>query len=128
MKILGLGTDIVECARIEAAIARQGEAFVRRVFTDAEALYCARMKNPMPHYAARFAAKEAVSKAFGTGIGAVRLLEVEVVREESGRPLVTLHGDTAALAKTMGITEVQLSLSHTEQYAVATAIAVGPAD
>jgi holo-[acyl-carrier protein] synthase len=125
MRIIGIGVDIVETSRIEASITRHGEAFLRRVFTDVERQYCARMKSPYPNYAARFAAKEAVSKAFGTGIVAgVGWLEIEVQRKATGEPFIVLHGGAAEMAHRLGIQQVLLSLSHTEHYGVANAIAI----
>ncbi len=126
MKILGIGVDIVETARIDASVARQGERFLQRVFTESEQGYCSKMNVPGPHYAARFAAKEAVSKAFGTGIGSgFGWLDIEVRRKASGEPFIVLHGGAAELAQRLGISDVLLTLSHSEHYAVANAIAVG---
>jgi holo-[acyl-carrier protein] synthase len=124
--ILGIGVDLVEVARIEQAIARHGEPFLHRIFTADEIAYCSKMKSPAPHYAARFAAKEAVSKAFGTGIGAqLGWHDIEVRREESGKPSIILHGDGAALASARGAREIHLSLSHTTAYAVAQVVIDG---
>ncbi len=126
MKILGIGVDIVENARIEKSIARLGEPFLRRVFTEAEREYCVRMAVSAPSYAARFAAKEAVSKAFGTGIGgSVGWLDIEVQRKTSGEPFIVLHGGASELAQRLGIREILITLSHSEHYAVANAIALG---
>jgi holo-[acyl-carrier protein] synthase len=126
MTILGLGTDIVETARIEAMITRHGGRFLGRVFTAEEQGYCGSMRNPAPCYAARFAAKEAVSKAFGTGIGAeLGWLDIAIMRDAAGKPSVVLQGTGAATAERLGITEVLISLSHSDHYAVAQAIAVG---
>jgi holo-[acyl-carrier protein] synthase len=126
MTPLGLGTDIVETARIAAAIERHGERFVRRVFTEAEIAYCSRMREPAPFYSARFAAKEAVSKALGTGIGArLAWLDIEVQRKESGEPFIELRGVGAETARRLGIREVRVSMSHSRDYAVATALALG---
>ena len=118
--ILGIGVDIVEVARIEQAIARHGDRFLQRVFTEDEIAYCSKMKSPAPNYAARFAAKEAVSKAFGTGIGApLGWHEIEVCRKESGEPFIALHGSGADFARQRGAGKIHLSLSHTAAYAVA---------
>ena len=117
------GIDLVETARIARAIERQGEAFLKRVFTPAERAYCESHANSAASYAARWAAKEAVAKAFGTGIGAdASLVEIEVVRAENGQPLIQLHGTAAALAARMGVKEVRISLTHTEHYAAAFAV------
>src|SRR5205809_3726068 len=118
MKILGIGMDVIETARIASSIERLGDQFLRRVFLEGEIAYCASMKFPARHYAARFAAKEAVSKAFGTGIGEkMGWREIEVRRKESGEPFRVLHGGAAELAETRGVAEVLVSLTHTEHYA-----------
>ena len=94
MKILGTGVDIVETARIAGSLDRHGERFLARVFLEGERAYCGKMASPERCYAARFAAKEAVSKAFGTGIGAaLGWLDIEVQRKPSGEPYVVLHGE-----------------------------------
>jgi len=117
------GIDLVETARIARTIERQGEAFLRRVFTPAERSYCESHVNTAASYAARWAAKEAVAKALGTGIGAgASLLEIEVIRSESGQPLIQLHGTTAAAAAKLGMKEARVSLTHTEHYAAAFAV------
>jgi holo-[acyl-carrier protein] synthase len=126
MTILGTGVDIVETARIISSLERHGDRFLARVFLDGERAYCQKMTNPAPCYAARFAAKEAVSKAFGTGIGAsLGWLDVEVRRKASGEPFIVLHGEGAKTAARLGITEIRLSLSHSDHYAVAHALALG---
>ena len=126
MNILGTGIDIVEIARIAASIERHGDRFLARIFTAAERTYCAGMKAPHPFYAARFAAKESVAKAFGTGItGQLGWQDIEVRRKASGAPFVVLHGKGAATAKRLGIVEIHLSLSHSEHYAIAHAVVVG---
>jgi holo-[acyl-carrier protein] synthase len=126
MRIIGIGVDVIEIDRIRGSLERHGARFLRRIFTDGEQQYCGRMKHPAQFYAARFAAKEAVSKAFGTGIGAsLGWLDIEVRRKPSGEPFVVLHGEGTKLAQRLGIREVLLSLSHSEHYAVANAVAVG---
>jgi holo-[acyl-carrier protein] synthase len=121
--ILGLGTDIVEVARIQTAHARWGDAFLRRFLRPEEAAWCLAHRVPAPHVAARFAAKEAVAKAFGTGIGAaLGWHDLEIVREDSGRPQVVLHGAGRTLFEACGAGQLLLSLSHTQQHAIATAI------
>ena len=117
------GIDLVETARIARAIERQGEAFLRRVFTPAERAYCESLADSAGSYAARWAAKEAVAKALGTGIGGdASWVEIEVVRAESGEPGIVLHGTTAAAAAKRGVKEVRISLTHTEHYAAAFAV------
>ncbi len=126
MKILGTGVDIVETARIASSISRHGERFLARVFLEGERAYCGKMARPEQCFAARFAAKEAVSKAFGTGIGvSLGWLDIEVRRKASGEPFVVLHGEGAKTAARLGIAELRLSLSHSDHYAVAHALALG---
>ena len=126
MSVLGLGVDIVETARLAAAIGRHGESFLDRVFLPSERAYCAQAGVSVRCYAARFAAKEAVAKAFGTGIGAqLGWHDIEVCRAESGAPSIRLHGTGAETAARLGIRELRLSLSHSDHYAVASAIALG---
>ncbi|MBV9436602.1 MAG: holo-ACP synthase [Acidobacteria bacterium] len=124
--ILGTGIDICEVARIEQSIARFGEQFLRRVFTEQEIRYCQSKKNSVERYAARFAAKEAAMKALGTGWAhGVVWKSVEVGREPRGRPTLLLHGKAAELAKEMGVTRVSLSLTHTETSAMAFVVLEG---
>ena len=121
--ILGTGIDIIEVARIRASHEKFGERFLKRILRPGEIAYCLGHKQPAPFLAARFAAKEAVSKAFGTGIGAqLGWQDVEVGRKESGEPFVILHGGGLQLLKERGGRIVHLSLSHTEHYATAMAI------
>lgn len=117
------GIDLVECERVARSIESHGEAFLSRVFTAAERAYCDGHARSAQSYAARWAAKEAVSKALGCGIGAgASLLEIEVTRDAHGRPGVVLHGTAAATAAEMGVQDVRLSLTHTEHYAAAFAV------
>jgi len=126
MNIIGTGIDLVENARIAASIEKFSDAFLHRLFTAGELAYCQPKHNPIPHYAARFAAKEAVSKAFGCGIGAeLGWLDIEVIRDESGAPSVLLHGAGRELAEKRGVRRILLSLSHTDTYAVANALLIG---
>ena len=121
--ILGTGIDIIEVARIAASHEKFGERFLNRILKPAEIAYALSHKNPAPFLAARFAAKEAISKAFGTGIGKhLGWQDMEVGRKESGEPFVILHGGGAQLLKERGARIVHLSLSHTEHYATAMAI------
>jgi holo-[acyl-carrier protein] synthase len=126
MTILGVGMDIVETKRIAESIERFGDRFLHRVFLDGEVAYCQSMKFPHLHLAARFAAKEAISKAFGTGIGSeMGWRDLEIVREPNGAPRVQLHGKAEAYAKARGVHAVHISLSHTAQYGAASAVVVG---
>jgi holo-[acyl-carrier protein] synthase len=121
--ILGVGIDIIEVARIAASCEKFGERFLRRILHADEIAYCQTHKNPAPFIAARFAAKEAISKAFGTGIGAqLGWQDMEVKRRESGEPYVVLHGRGAELLAKRGGRTVLISLSHTEQSAAAVAV------
>ena len=125
MIIYGIGIDVVEVGRIEAAVEKLGDAFLEKLFTAREREYCAKQKRPGLHYAARFAAKEAVSKALGTGIGGqAGWLDMEVERAESGAPKMVFTGRAADFLATNGIAEVQVSLSHAKEYAAANAVAV----
>jgi holo-[acyl-carrier protein] synthase len=124
--ILGVGIDIIEVARIRASHERFGERFLKRVLRSNESAYCLSHKNPAPFLAARFAAKEAVSKAFGTGIGSqLGWQDIEVKHRESGQPFVVLHGGGQKLLEQRGGRIVHLSLSHTDNYAAAVAILEG---
>jgi holo-[acyl-carrier protein] synthase len=124
--ILGLGIDLVEVARMASSYEKFGEPFLNRVLLPAEIAYCLAHKNPAPYLAARFAAKEAVAKAFGTGLGAeLSWLDMEVCRRETGAPYVVLHGKGQALFVVRRARQLHLSLTHTENYAVATAILEG---
>jgi len=125
MKIFGIGIDVVEVERIASAIERYGEPFLAKLFTPAERAYCDAQKKSALHYAARFAAKEAVSKALGTGIGGqAGWLDLEITRDTLGAPKLALQGAAAEFARQNGITEIQISLTHAREYAAANAIAV----
>ena len=125
MKIFGIGIDVVEVERIASAIERHGEPFVAKLFTARERSYCDAQKKPSLHYAARFAAKEAVSKALGTGIGGqAGWLDLEITRDLSGAPKLVLQGAAARFAKENSITEIQISLTHAREYAAANAVAI----
>ena len=120
MSVLGIGIDLVECARIERSIERFGEKFLHRVFTDGEVAYSMSMKFPARHLAARFAAKEAVSKAFGTGIGeAMGWRNIDVQKKPSGEPFLVFSGPAQELATQRAVTAAFITLSHTEHHAIA---------
>ncbi len=126
MTILGTGIDIVETKRIAESLERFGDRFLNRVFLDGEVAYSRSMKLPHLHLAARFAAKEAISKAFGTGIGKeIGWRDMEIVRAPGGKPLVVLHGRAVEYAKSRGVMEIHVSLSHTAEYGAASAVIVG---
>jgi len=121
--ILGIGIDLIEVERIRSSHARFGERFLQRILLPAEIAYCLSHKDPGPFLAARFAAKEAISKAFGTGIGAaLGWQHMEVRRRESGQPYVVMHGPGAELLQERGAGDIQLSLSHTSAHATAVAL------
>jgi holo-[acyl-carrier protein] synthase len=128
MSVVGTGVDLVECARIQRSIDRFGDHFLRRVFTDGEIEYSMSMKFPARHLAARFAAKEAVSKAFGTGIGkAMGWRDIDVRKKPSGEPFLVLSGPAQDLAARRGITSALITLSHTEHHAMAAVVLEGAA-
>jgi holo-[acyl-carrier protein] synthase len=111
--IVGLGVDIAEVDRIEAAIRRHGEAFLKRIYTPAEIAYCERHRNKAERYAGRFAAKEATMKALGTGWRkGVRWVDIEVARSSSGKPSVVLHGVAKQVAEQLGVRNISLSITH----------------
>jgi holo-[acyl-carrier protein] synthase len=118
--IVGTGIDIVEVPRIGQSIERFGERFLKRIFTPAEIRYCQAKANFVERFAARFAAKEAGMKAIGTGMrGGVSWQDFEVGREPGGRPTMLLHGKAAQVAAGLGMRRAHLSVSHTEEHAVA---------
>jgi holo-[acyl-carrier protein] synthase len=126
MRLIGIGIDVVEVERIADALERHGDSFRDRIFTGSERAYCSAQKRPALHYAARFAAKEAVAKAFGTGIGKdLGWLDMEIIRRPSGEPALELSGAGKAYADAHGITEVKISLTHAREYAAANAVALG---
>lgn len=126
MRVFGIGIDVVEVARIAAAITRHGEPFLARLFTTSERAYCDSKRDPALYYAARFAAKEAVAKALGTGIGShASWLDLEIVHGSNGEPQLALGTTAAAFAKDHGILDIKISLTHARHYAAANAIAIG---
>lgn len=121
--ISGVGTDTIEIERMAKAC--ENLRFVERVFTAGEREYCGQRKNPYPCLAARFAAKEAVLKALGTGLAGCRFSDVEILpRQKGGPPMVKLLGGAGRIAKEKGIKQVLISLSHDRQRAVAFAVAI----
>ena len=124
--ILGLGTDLVEIARIASSFTQHGDKFLNRVLLPEEIEYCLGHRQPAPFIAVRFAAKEAVAKAFGTGIGAeLGWLDMKICRRETGAPFVELLGRGEKLFAARGAKQLHLSLTHAEHYAAATAILEG---
>jgi holo-[acyl-carrier protein] synthase len=121
--IAGTGIDVIEIERIEYSINRFGKRFLDRVYRSGEQTYCLRKKNSAESFAARFAAKEAAAKALGTGIShGVNWLEIEVVREPSGRPAIHFHGRAEQIAQRLGVIRASLSLTHTQHLAVASVV------
>jgi holo-[acyl-carrier protein] synthase len=122
--IEGLGNDILEIARIRESIERHGAHFLSKLFTPKEQEYCHRFKDPAPHFAGRFAAKEAIAKALGTGFGAeLSWLEIEILNDDHGKPVVSL---SQALNQRLGPHQLLVSISHSTEYATAVAILVTP--
>lgn len=119
--MLASGVDLIEIERVQGAIERYGRRFLERVFTAQELEECGGQPASL---AARFAAKEAVSKALGTGIGAIGWLEVEILRGESRQPVLHLHGEAARLASEQGLRQWSLSLSHSRTHALAFVVAM----
>ncbi len=123
--ILGIGTDIIAVGRIERVLA-QNPRFAEKVFSPRERAYCEKRANPAQSYAARFAAKEAVMKALGTGWDEqVSWIEIEVVTGPKGKPGIALSGATRKMCEARGMSRIQLSLSHEKDYAIAFAILEG---
>ena len=122
--ISGIGVDIVEIDRVERALQRHPR-LKDRLYTKAEQEYCESHARPQIHYALRFAAKEAVGKVLGTGMSGLSWQDIEVARDEKGKPLPELSGAAAKAAEEAGIARIYLSLSYTQLNAVASAIAVG---
>jgi len=125
MKIIALGIDLIECSRIEHTWRQHPERFLARILTPAERAYCEGKKNPVPHIAGRFAAKEAILKVMGTGWrGQIAWTDIEVTNDSAGQPYVVLSGHTREVAHGLGITQIHLSITHTQNYAAASAIGI----
>ena len=124
MAIIGHGVDVVDIARISAMIENHGEHFLHRCFTAGESDYCRENRDFAIHFAGRFAAKEAIVKALGTGFrGRIAWTDMEILSDSKGKPVLRLTGHTAALADQAGITAWHISISHTAHTAFASAIA-----
>jgi holo-[acyl-carrier protein] synthase len=123
MTIFGIGVDVVETQRIQQSIDRLGNAFLDRIFTPKERDYCDRMAHASRHYAARFAAKEAIAKAFGTGIGEnLNWKDMEILRKPNGQPYVVMSGRGKQFMDSRAISGIMISLSHADHYAAANAV------
>ena len=113
------GVDIIEIARVERVANRYGERFFRRIYTQGEIAYC---RGRAPQLASRFAAKEAVMKALGTGVRGIRWKDIEVTRNRGQAPQIALHGTALARSERLGVSSLALSLSHSKEYAVASVV------
>lgn len=126
MNVVGIGTDIVECLRIAQMIERHGELFITRVFTPHEIEYCSSRKAATQHYSGRWAAKEAILKALGTGWArGISWRDIEVRNELGGKPTVALGGGAREVCERKGIGQVLVSISHSRTHATAFALALG---
>jgi holo-[acyl-carrier protein] synthase len=124
--VKGVGVDLAQIPRLRRVVDRWNDRFLRRVFTEAEIAYCRRRRDPIPHLAARFAAKEAALKALGTGLRmGVNWRELEVRRERGQAPTMVLTGRSEAIARAKGGSRILLSLTHDGDYALAQALLVG---
>ena len=117
-----VGVDIVEIERVQAAVQRHGERFLRRVYTDREIAFC---RGRVPELAVRFAAKEAVMKALGTGVRGVGWRDIEVLPQRGGKPLVFLHDRAQARAEFLGLQDFAISLTHSRDFAIASVVGGG---
>lgn len=125
MEIVAHGIDLVDCPRIEAMIERHGERFVQRIFTAAEQAYAEANKNEIEKLAGRFAAKEAILKLMGTGWrGKIAWTDIEIINNSSGQPEVTLDGEVRKIADKLGIKHISVSITHTANFAIASAVAL----
>jgi holo-[acyl-carrier protein] synthase len=125
-EVIGIGTDIIECLRIAQMIDRHGELFINRVYTPLEIKYCQSRKQATQHYAGRWAAKEAVLKALGTGWRrGISWRDIEVGNESGGRPVVRLSGGARDAADELGADQMLVSISHCRSHATAYALALG---
>ncbi len=122
--IIGIGTDIIEIKRIENAVNRTHE-FLNRIFTSSEINYIKSRKFNPQNIAGNFAAKEAISKALGTGISGIRWKEIEIIRKANGAPVVVLYNNALKYSDDKGIIKINVSISHSQEYAIAFAIAEG---
>ncbi len=122
--ILGTGVDIIEVSRIEQTLQRHADRFLARMFTPGEVAYCGAGEHRVRRLAARFAAKEAVLKALGTGLREVKWTDIEVINDPLGKPSIRLGGRLAEIAREQGVTKLHVSLSHCKEYALAQVVAV----
>ena len=126
MEILGIGTDIIECPRIGKMIEHHGELFLRRIYSEREIRYCQARKHAIDHFAGRWAAKEAILKAMGTGRShGIAWTNIEVRNGQGGQPRVLVCGAAREVTKERGIADILVSISHCRTYATAYAMALG---
>jgi holo-[acyl-carrier protein] synthase len=127
MEIIGIGTDITECLRIARMIERHGELFINRVYTPEEIRYCQSRKQATQHFTGRWAAKEAVLKALGTGwVRGIGWRDVEIRNEPGGRAVVAVRGGAKEAVEQLGIAKLLVTISHCHTHATAYAMAIGP--
>ncbi|KPL23765.1 MAG: hypothetical protein AMJ75_05405 [Phycisphaerae bacterium SM1_79] len=125
MEIVAHGIDLVDCPRIEEMIKRHGERFIKRVFTAAEQAYAEAKKDEIEKFAGRFAAKEAILKLMGTGWrGKIAWTDIEIINNSAGQPQVTLDGEVRKTADKLGIKHISVSITHTANFAIASAVAL----
>lgn len=125
MGIVAHGIDLVDCPRIEQMIRKHGDRFVKRVFTDAEQAYAKSNKNEIEKLAGRFAAKEAILKLIGTGWrGKIAWTDIEVINSATGQPEVIIIGEVRRIADELGIDHISISITHTANFAIASAVAL----
>jgi len=120
---VSVGVDIVEVRRLQEALVARGNRFAQKIYTDREIEQCERRRNRFQSYAARFAAKEAVAKLIGTGFAGFTPRDIEIVTQDSGKPIVLLHGKAKERARAAGIDQIEVSMSHVAAYAIAVAAA-----
>jgi holo-[acyl-carrier protein] synthase len=129
MKIIAHGIDLVDRPRIKQMLQRHGERFLNRVYTPKEQQYAESHRDKIEKLAGRFAAKEAVLKLMGTGwVGKIAWTDIEVINNSAGQPEVTITGEVQRIAKKLGITQISVSITHTANFAIASAIALADAD
>ena len=125
MEIVAHGIDLVDCPRIEQMMQRHGDRFIKRVFTAAEQAYAEANKNKIEKLAGRFAAKEAVLKLMGTGWrGKIAWTDIEIINNSAGQPGITLDGEVKKIAEKLGIKHISVSITHTANFAIASAVAL----
>jgi holo-[acyl-carrier protein] synthase len=124
--VLGIGTDIVECQRVAKMIEKHEDIFIQRVYTPEEIQYCAGRKSATQHYAGRWAAKEAILKAMGTGWAkGIQWTDIEIINQMGGKPIVRIGGEAKVICESKGISDILVSISHCRTFATAFATAVG---